>query len=267
MAHYLESWSDTRTNDGTVTIVQPLIAPLYDGKTAHEMLALFSDNYDKKPYDIVKEYWRTTGAKGQGSGAGTASNRTANGSERAKAQLRLRRFAGAKRRRDACDPPAGCGAPTTGAPTRRSSANKRNGALRLRIDLAQVAARRLYPKHGVADEDNDAEVGLGFFITKCEHDTRAPSQHLRGRLPSRPINLRRPFANNGWLQELPKPLTKITWDNVALVSPTRRRRSVVCRRTTRKRRSVKRRTSTWRRWAWRQVDREVSSGVDPAGTA
>src|SRR5207249_2986225 len=27
------------------------------------------------------------------------------------------------------------------------------------------------------------------------------------------------FANNGWLQELPKPLTKITWDNVALISP------------------------------------------------
>ena len=27
------------------------------------------------------------------------------------------------------------------------------------------------------------------------------------------------FANNGWLQELPKPLTKVTWDNVALVSP------------------------------------------------
>jgi molybdopterin-containing oxidoreductase family iron-sulfur binding subunit len=27
------------------------------------------------------------------------------------------------------------------------------------------------------------------------------------------------FANNGWLQELPKPLTKITWDNVVLVSP------------------------------------------------
>ena len=26
------------------------------------------------------------------------------------------------------------------------------------------------------------------------------------------------FANNGWLQELPKPLTKLTWDNVALVS-------------------------------------------------
>src|SRR4030095_9591652 len=27
------------------------------------------------------------------------------------------------------------------------------------------------------------------------------------------------FANNGWLQELPKALTKVTWDNVAIVSP------------------------------------------------
>ena len=32
------------------------------------------------------------------------------------------------------------------------------------------------------------------------------------------------FANNGWLQELPKPLTKITWDNVALVSPNTAKR-------------------------------------------
>src|SRR5207249_7503977 len=58
-AHYLESWSDARTYDGTVTIVQPLIAPLYEGKTAHEVLSLFSDNYDRKPYDIVRDYWRT----------------------------------------------------------------------------------------------------------------------------------------------------------------------------------------------------------------
>jgi len=27
------------------------------------------------------------------------------------------------------------------------------------------------------------------------------------------------FANNGWLQELPKPVTKLTWDNAALISP------------------------------------------------
>src|SRR4029434_4360827 len=42
-AHYLESWGDARAYDGTASIVQPLIAPLYEGKSAYEVLALFSD--------------------------------------------------------------------------------------------------------------------------------------------------------------------------------------------------------------------------------
>ena len=41
-AHFLESWGDARAYDGTVSIIQPLIAPLYDGKSAHEILAVFS---------------------------------------------------------------------------------------------------------------------------------------------------------------------------------------------------------------------------------
>ena len=41
-AHYLEAWSDARAYDGTVSIVQPLIAPLYDGKSAHELVAMLS---------------------------------------------------------------------------------------------------------------------------------------------------------------------------------------------------------------------------------
>ena len=66
--HYLESWSDTRSYDGTVTIVQPLIEPLYASKSVHELLALFSDQYDKTAYDIVRDYW--AGQKNQVSGAG-----------------------------------------------------------------------------------------------------------------------------------------------------------------------------------------------------
>jgi MoCo/4Fe-4S cofactor protein with predicted Tat translocation signal len=46
-AHYLESWGDARSYDGTVTILQPLIQPLYDGKTVSELLAVFSEQYDR----------------------------------------------------------------------------------------------------------------------------------------------------------------------------------------------------------------------------
>src|SRR5215204_2660403 len=74
-AHYLESWGDTRSYDGTVTIMQPLIEPLYEGKTAHELLAVFSDQYDRKPYDIVKSYWQSQRGGG-GSQAQTTSNQT-----------------------------------------------------------------------------------------------------------------------------------------------------------------------------------------------
>ncbi|HET9710338.1 MAG TPA: TAT-variant-translocated molybdopterin oxidoreductase, partial [Pyrinomonadaceae bacterium] len=73
-AHYLESWGDTRSYDGTVTIMQPLIEPLYEGKTPSELLAVFSDQYDRKPYDMVKSYWQKersgAGATTAGAGAG-----------------------------------------------------------------------------------------------------------------------------------------------------------------------------------------------------
>ena len=46
-AHFLEAWSDARGYDGTVSIVQPLIAPLYGGKSAHEVLAAMSDRPER----------------------------------------------------------------------------------------------------------------------------------------------------------------------------------------------------------------------------
>ena len=72
--HYLEAWSDARSYDGTVTIVQPLIEPLYQNKSAHELLAVFTAKYDQKPYEIIREYWRaneqTAGQAQQGQEAG-----------------------------------------------------------------------------------------------------------------------------------------------------------------------------------------------------
>ncbi|MEJ7731081.1 MAG: hypothetical protein WKG00_17935 [Polyangiaceae bacterium] len=54
-AHWLESWSDARSWDGTLSIVQPLIAPLYGGKTAHELLAALGDRPDRTAYELVRE--------------------------------------------------------------------------------------------------------------------------------------------------------------------------------------------------------------------
>ena len=57
-AHYLETWSDARAFDGTVTIMQPLIAPLYGGKSAHELLAALMGQPDRSSYSIMRDYWR-----------------------------------------------------------------------------------------------------------------------------------------------------------------------------------------------------------------
>ena len=169
-AHYLESWSDARAYDGTATIIQPLIEPLYNGKTAHELLAAFSEQFDRKSYDIVRDFWMGVG--GQGSGAGERPIITAPIPDAAND------FDKAWRRmlHDGI-------VPNTAAPTKTVS---------LKADWAnQPPAPSPQPP------------APGFEIV-----FRTDPTIYDGR-----------FANNGWLQELPKPLTKLTWDNAALISP------------------------------------------------
>ncbi len=59
-AHYLESWSDARAYDGTVSIVQPMIDPLYGGRTAHHIFQALLNDPMVSPYDAVRETWKTT---------------------------------------------------------------------------------------------------------------------------------------------------------------------------------------------------------------
>jgi len=59
-AHYLESWSDARAYDGTVSIVQPMIDPLYGGRTAHHIFQTLLNDPMVSPYDAVRETWKTT---------------------------------------------------------------------------------------------------------------------------------------------------------------------------------------------------------------
>src|SRR5262249_10498335 len=59
-AHYLESWGDARAFDGTVSIVQPLIEPLFGGRTAQELLASITHQTERSALEVVKGYWRRT---------------------------------------------------------------------------------------------------------------------------------------------------------------------------------------------------------------
>jgi molybdopterin-containing oxidoreductase family iron-sulfur binding subunit len=147
-SHELETWGDARGSDGTATVQQPLIAPLYDGRSACELVAALLRHPSRSGYELVRDtwrerykgddfetYWRT--ALHDGVVAGTA------------------------------------------LPARD---------VKVKSDLALGDAPR---------------AGEGLELTfQCDPTVGD------GR-----------WANNGWLQELPKPVTKLAWGNAVLVSP------------------------------------------------
>jgi molybdopterin-containing oxidoreductase family iron-sulfur binding subunit len=146
--HSLEAWSDGRAYDGTVSVVQPLIAPLYSGKSAHELVAALLGIGDTTGYDIVRAYWQ-------------------------------KQHAGADF----------------------------EAFWRKSLHDGWVEGTTFTPKSVTPKSTGSAAV--------------PPAQ-----ADSLEINFRRDpsiydgqFANNGWLQELPKPMTKLTWDNAVLVGP------------------------------------------------
>ena len=143
----LEAWGDARTYDGTVSIIQPLIAPLYNGKSALEFVALLSGQADATGYDLVRAYWQK-----QHSGAD------------------FEQF------------------------------------WRKSLHDGWIEGTALAPKSVTVKQDkfpgpssNAKTVELNFRRDPTIYDGQ--------------------FSNNGWLQELPKPMTKLTWDNAILIGP------------------------------------------------
>ncbi|MEP6742564.1 MAG: TAT-variant-translocated molybdopterin oxidoreductase [bacterium] len=205
--HYLEAWSDTRTYDGTVTIVQPLIEPLYQNKSAHELLAVFTAKYDQKPYDIIREYWQGEGQKALGSrqsaaaGAGRTENRTASGSE----------------------PMQGATSNST-SPSNPTPSNTTQAANSASADFESWWRKCVHdgfiPGTALPVKSVSVNAGTGAQVSAAS-DTQHPTPNTQYELVFRtdPTIYDGRFANNGWLQELSKPLTKLTWDNAAFVSP------------------------------------------------
>ncbi len=146
-SHYLEMWSDARAFDGTASLVQPLIAPLYDTRSIHWVLGFLTGERDLSEYQLVRAtwqsfqksdfeiWWRETLNKGVIDGTAFADTEA------------------------------------------------------MKINFAAPTA----PAAGGADT-----YSVVF----------APDPYVMdGR-----------FSNNGWMQELPKLMTQLTWDNVVLMS-------------------------------------------------
>jgi molybdopterin-containing oxidoreductase family iron-sulfur binding subunit len=153
--HFLETWSDARAFDGTVTIMQPLIQPLYNGRSMHQLLQMVTDQPEMSPLDIVKGYWSR---------------------QRGGADFE------AWWRKSVHDGLIAGSALATKSPAIRAEAIRAHGGT---------------PKLGGAFE-------VVFRPDPAIYDGR--------------------FANNGWLQEFPKPINKLTWDNAAFISPATARR-------------------------------------------
>lgn len=154
--HYLEAWGDAVSANGTRSVVQPLIAPLFDGHSALELTHLLATGEEKGGYDIVRDTWKDF--------------------------LPADDF------------------------ERRWEEVLHDGFLRgdtdsmVRTDLKPESIneylRRNIPSFLSA---NVKDMEVVFRESRAVHDGR--------------------FANNGWLQELPDSVTKLTWDNAVIVSP------------------------------------------------
>jgi MoCo/4Fe-4S cofactor protein with predicted Tat translocation signal len=153
--HYLESWSDARTYDGTLSIIQPMIAPMYDGKSAHDVLQTLLADPVGSTYDVVMANAKTY-VKGD--------------------------FATAWRK-------ALHDGWVEGTAFTAKTATPSAGSV--------VAAAAAAAGDSVAPASTS---GL-------EISFRADPSIYDGR-----------FANVGWLQELPKQVTNLSWDNAALMS-------------------------------------------------
>ena len=236
-AHFLEMWSDSRAYDGTVSIVQPLINPLYDSKNIHELVQLFAqENYDMKGYDIVKAFWQ----KNNFSGAPNAkfnNSGSRNTAQTAQATPTLAASPNASPTPQAAATPVPtatvAATPPTAAKTPAENAPTPSGDTEQDQTTAAVAEPTNFEDKwrkavhdgfipNTAAQAKNVSVNGGFFGQTVNPATGQDELDVVI-LPDPSVYDGR-FSNNGWLQELPNPLTKITWENVALISPATAKR-------------------------------------------
>lgn len=146
MAHTLESWGDARSFEGTASIIQPLIAPIFDGRSEIEVLSQLLGE-SRGGYDIIRSYWQS---------------------------------------------------------------QKMGGA-----DFEK--AWRTAVHNGTIPNTASATIAMT-TVAPSLPSPAATSAGLEASFIPDPAIFDGRLANNGWLQELPRPLTKVVWDNVITLS-------------------------------------------------
>jgi molybdopterin-containing oxidoreductase family iron-sulfur binding subunit len=165
-AHFLEAWGDARSYDGTYSIVQPLIEPLWGGKSAIELVALVVGE-KASAYDLVRQTFKETiGNQGF--------------EEKWRRTLHDGLLADSRWREESPKLAAGSGE----APKSRE---------------AESGDSSPHPGPLPEGEGDREDLEIVFGCNPLLYDGR--------------------FANNGWLQETPAPMTRLAWDNAAIFSP------------------------------------------------
>ncbi|MEN3336671.1 MAG: hypothetical protein V7647_347 [Acidobacteriota bacterium] len=215
--HALETWGDARAHDGTVSIVQPLIAPLYEGRSVYELLGAFTSQPDRRGYQIVKDYWTRAFAGGAG-----WSVRAGAGGPFKDADTFWRRalhdgfIAGTAL---ADGGPATPFAPAPKGPAAAATAAGAAAAPGVQPAPANTPAVPNPPAAAAAPAQGATAAAPAQPAPSAPTTAAAAGGGLEIIFRPDPTVWDGRFANNGWLQELPKPLTKVTWDPTAWISP------------------------------------------------
>jgi MoCo/4Fe-4S cofactor protein with predicted Tat translocation signal len=199
-AHPLESWGDSRSFEGTVTVTQPLIAPLYEGQSAHDFIAAFTSQPGRRGIGLVKDFWTRTYSSGAGGWKFT--NPHGEGFPNADAFWRTAVHDGFIAGTSFADggPATALTPPPAPAPAAPAGAAATPGAEAAPPAAAPAAAPAAPAAPAPAPAAPASQGGLEIIF-------RPDPTIWDGR-----------FANNGWLQELPKPFTKVTWDPTVWIS-------------------------------------------------
>ncbi|MEI7895184.1 MAG: 4Fe-4S ferredoxin, partial [Myxococcales bacterium] len=184
-AHEYEAWGDQRALDGTVSVQQPLITPLFDGRSEIEVLSLLAAGQESTGYDIVRATVRADLLAAHGLSA--------------------------------------CGA--AGVDGKVDCRDVQDNKVPFRVAdldrdwkraLAEGVVRRGVPS-GPRGSVRMADVAAAFEKSSTSAPVSKDSLEVVFVPCSKLFDGR--HANNVWLQELPDPITKLVWDNAALVSP------------------------------------------------